>query len=72
MIPRFTDEGLLPPGIHETDLEELREKMGWSRKRQELLEGLEEALELMASCGVVRVYLDGSFATDKDCPNDCE
>ncbi len=72
MIPQFTEDGLLPPGVHETDLEELREKMGWSRKRQGLLEGLEEALELMASCGVARVYLDGSFATDKDRPNDFE
>jgi hypothetical protein len=72
MIPQFTDEGLLPPGIHETDLEELREKMGWSRKRQGLLGGLGEALELMASCGVARVYLDGSFVTDKDRPNDID
>ena len=47
MIPRFTEEGLLPPGVHETDLEELNEKMGWGRKRRELLEGLEEALGLM-------------------------
>ena len=52
MIPQFTDEGLLPSGVPETDLEELEEKMGWSRKRRELLEGLEEAVELMASCGV--------------------
>lgn len=72
MIPRFTDEGLLPPDIHETDLEELKEKMGWSRKRRELLEGLEEALGLMASRGVVRAYLDGSFVTDKDRPNDID
>jgi len=72
MIPGFTNEGLLPPGVHETDLEELKEKMGWSRKRRELLEGLEEALELMASCGVTRAYLDGSFVTDKDRPNDID
>jgi hypothetical protein len=72
MVPQFTDEGLLLPGIHETDLEELGEKMGWSRKRSELLEGLEKALELMASCGVERVYLDGSFVTDKDRPNDID
>lgn len=72
MIPGFTDEGLLTPGVHETDLEELKEKMGWSRKRRELLEGLEEALALMASCGVARVYLDGSFVTDKDRPNDVD
>jgi hypothetical protein len=34
--------------------------MGWSRKRQGLLEGLEEAFELMASCGVVRVFWMGA------------
>lgn len=72
MIPQFTEDGLLPPGVHETDLEELREKMGWSRKRRELLEGLEEALELMSTGGVVQVYLDGSFVTDKDRPNDID
>ncbi|MEJ7873269.1 MAG: hypothetical protein WKF67_13505 [Rubrobacteraceae bacterium] len=72
MIPPFTDEGLLPPGVHQTGLEELKEKMGWSRKRRELLEGLEEVLELMVSCGVARVYLDGSFVTDKDRPNDID
>jgi hypothetical protein len=33
---------------------------------------LEETLELTASCGVVRVYLDGSFVTDKDRPNDVD
>jgi hypothetical protein len=48
MIPQFTDEGLLPPGAYETDLEELEEKIGWSRKRRELLEGLEEALRAEA------------------------
>jgi hypothetical protein len=72
MIPQFTEDGLLLPGVHKTDLEERKEKMGWSRKRQGLLEGLEEALELMAPCCVVRVYLDGSFVTDKDRANDCE
>lgn len=72
MIPPFTDEGMLPPGVHETDLEELKEKMSWSRKRRDLLAGLEEALELMASCGVARAYLDGSFVTDKDRPNDID
>lgn len=72
MIPSFTDEGLLPPGVHDTDLEELKEKMGWSRRRRELLEGLEESLGLMAACRVERVYLDGSFVTDKDRPNDID
>ncbi len=57
MIPQFTDEGLLPPDIHETDLEELKEKMGWSPKRRVFREGLEEALALMAACGVTRARI---------------
>ncbi len=72
MIPQFTDDGLLPPGVHETDLAELEEKMGWSRKRRELLEGLGAALGVMAASGVERAYLDGSFVTDKDRPNDVD
>jgi hypothetical protein len=72
MIPEFTEEGLLPPGIYETDFGELEEKMGWSRRRLALLEGLQSALELMEASGVRRVYLDGSFVTDKDRPNDID
>ncbi len=72
MILRFTEEGLLPPGVHQTDLGELKENMGWSRRRRELLEGLEDVLGLMTYCGVARVYFDGSFVTDKDRPNDID
>lgn len=62
----------MPPGIFETDFGELKEKMGWSRRRLALLEGLSSALELMADSGVRRVYVDGSFVTDKDRPNDID
>lgn len=72
MIPEFTEDGLLPPGIFETDFGELEGKMGWSRRRLALLEGLSSALELMAASGVRRVYVDGSFVTDKDRPNDID
>lgn len=72
MIPEFTEEELPPPGVHVTDLEELGEKMSWSRGRRKLLRGLEEALGLMANCGVRRAYLGGSFVTDKDRPNDID
>lgn len=72
MIPDFMDDGLLPPGVHEATLEELREKLGFSRKRRTLIDGLERALELMSGCGVRRVYIDGSFVTDKPRPNDID
>ncbi len=71
-IPDFTDEGLLLPGAHEATLEELREKLGFSRRRRDLIDGLERALTLMGGCGVRRVYLDGSFVTDKPRPGDID
>src|SRR5215212_794325 len=37
-----------------------------------LLSGLERALALMGRCGIERVYLDGSFVTDKDRPGDID
>lgn len=72
MIPDFTDEGLLLPGVHEATLEELREKLGFSRRRRDLIDGLERALTLMGGCEVRRVYLDGSFVTDKPRPGDID
>lgn len=72
MIPDFTNDGLLPPGVHKATLEELREKLGFSRRRMVLINGLEGALALMFGCGVRRVYMDGSFVTDKPRPNDID
>lgn len=72
MIPDFTSEGVLPPGIHEATLEELREKLGFSRRRRDLIGGLERALRMMSYCGIERVYIDGSFVTDKPRPGDID
>ena len=46
------------------------ERFGWNRRRRELLDGLAEALELLAAAGCRRVWLNGSFVTAKDEPGD--
>lgn len=71
MIPDFQG-GRLPPGVHQATLEELRAKLGWGQRRKYLINGLEMALRLMGNCGIKRVYLDGSFVTDKDRPRDID
>lgn len=71
MIPDLRD-GRLPPGVHSADIGELRDKLGWGRKRRSLIDGLEIMLGLMEDCGIKRVYVDGSFVTDKDRPNDID
>lgn len=66
--PRET--GRLPDGVYEIDWQELVERFGWNRHRRELLDGLAEALELLAAAGCRRVWLNGSFVTAKDEPGD--
>jgi len=72
LIPKFESTGLLPKGVHRATWEEVVERFGRNRKRHQLLKGLQEALELLRRAGCCRVYLDGSFVTDKKSPNDID
>ena len=44
------------------------ERFGWTERRRRLLDGLAEAIELLAEAGCRRVWLNGSFLTAKDEP----
>lgn len=72
MIPDFTARGLLPKGVHPATLEEIRERFGDNEKREQLLTGLVEALRLLRAAGCRRVYINGSFVTSKEQPNDID
>ena len=47
-------------------------RFGGNGQRRKLLRGLKEALDLLRDAGCRRVYLDGSFVTDKESPNDID
>lgn len=68
--PLDADSGLLPVGEHEASWAEVMEHFGWNERRRALLDGLAEALELLAAVGCRRVWLNGSFVTGKDEPGD--
>jgi hypothetical protein len=70
MIPPFSTDGNLPPGVHTTDWAELEARYGWNPHRRRLLAGLSEALAQFSLAGCQRVYVDGSFITNEDFPND--
>lgn len=70
MIPELNDEGLLPPGIHWATWEEIEAAFGSNEHRARLLHGLRLALTSLATAGCQAVYLDGSFVTAKEMPND--
>ncbi len=46
------------------------ERFGWTERRRRLLDGLAEAIELLAAAGCRQVWLNGSFVTAKDEPGD--
>jgi hypothetical protein len=73
MIPDLNEEGLLPPGVHSASLREIGQRFGRRNAvRRRLFRGLVRALQNLREAGVKRVYIDGSFVTDKASPNDVD
>ncbi len=71
MIPPFDDDtGNLPPGQHLASWTDVATRFGWNKRRRTLLEGLLRACQNLKSTGARRVWVDGSFVTDKENPSD--
>jgi hypothetical protein len=75
MIPTLITPGkglpdVLPPGVHQTSLGDLRAAFGWSDRRKWLLEGLDIALGDLLAANCQRIYLGGGFVTSADDPDD--
>lgn len=43
---------------------------GWTPRRKILLTGLQAAIKALAYAGCQKIYIDGSFVTQKENPND--
>lgn len=70
MIPPFDASGNLPPGRHKSAWPEFRERFGVNAHRRRLLAGLYRALKALQAAGCERVFIDGSFVTQKESPAD--
>ena len=75
-IPALNRDGLLPPGIHECSLDEIRHRFGGFQQRDRrphLFTRLEELVTAMVGSGLFEsVLVDGSFVTAKPAPNDVD
>lgn len=58
--------GNLPPGIHDATWPEVVARFGHAPHWLTLLAGLKAALDALRAAGCQRVYLDGSFVTEKE------
>ena len=73
MIPEFSDNGYLPPGIHPATLDEIAARFGTeSELRCVQMESLRWMIDSAWRAGVLRIVLNGSFVTDKYEPNDVD
>jgi hypothetical protein len=74
MLPAFNEEGNLPEGIHLAAEEEVFVRFASpSARRQWLGERLRNLMALAKSTGrLARVFLWGSFVTNKEVPNDLD
>ncbi len=70
MIPSFNTDGNLPPGIHWAEWPEIVSRFGTNHHRRKLLEGLHNALIILKQAGCRTAFIDGSFVTKKEYPQD--
>lgn len=75
-IPTLNADGLLPEGVHDCTLNEIRDRFGGFQRtdaRPRLFERLEKFIkESKASGMVTAIVVDGSFVTAKDAPSDID
>ncbi len=82
MIPNFDKDGFLPVGDHEATFDELRASVlvqgpagypNWDREwRSRLVDSLEILTRQLWAAGITEIFADGSFAEDKEHPNDID
>ncbi len=61
---------VLPPGVHNTNLNEVRRRFAFTPHRIKLLNGFRLGCKNLVSAGCKAIYLNGSFTTSKIHPND--
>jgi hypothetical protein len=72
-IPDFNQHGLLPVGLHDCTLDEIQAKMTWSDRRAYLFNRLTQCINVeLAPRFSLNLYVDGSFVTDKEDPDDTD
>ena len=65
MIPEFTENGYIPPGVHLATPDEIAARFGQeSELRQAQMDSIRWLVDLAMKAGVQRLVINGSFVTD--------
>lgn len=66
----FDSDGNLKPGVHNMSWDNFRKLFSYNAHRTWLLTGLEAAIGALKHAGCQTIYVDGSYVTLKDYPDD--
>ncbi len=72
MIPDFNENGELPEGIHEATLEEVQDRFCINFKRKQLFRDFLLLMKEFQKIDCKDIYIDGSFTSNIDFPNDVD
>jgi hypothetical protein len=67
---QFSNNGTLPSGIYDLTWPQIEDLLAFNDRRRDLLAGLERACIPLQQAGCKRIYIGGSFATNKEFPGD--
>ncbi len=70
MIPSFNEQVNLPAGTHWASWKEFEKRFGTNAHRKILMAGLKRVAAMLQAAGCQVIYVDGSFVTSKEHPND--
>lgn len=70
MRPSFNGNGTLSEGIHLLTWAEFLSFFGVTPHRLNLISGIEAAVRALSHAGCHTIYIDGSFVTNKEIPDD--
>lgn len=75
MVPQLVNypelqDMLLPKGIYQTTLEEVKMVFVFNLRRKYLFDGLVDGVTAFSKAGCSRLFLDGSFVTSKEISGD--
>ncbi len=70
MVHHYDKNGYLLPGIHRVTWDEFLVMCGTNTHRLYLISGLKTAIRSLKIAGCRTIYIDGSFITIKEFPND--
>jgi len=67
---KYNSYGFLEPGVYDLNWEDFKEIFTFNNHRKKLFAGLELAISELRAVGCSQVYINGSFITRKEFPED--